>query len=88
MVRARVLISGMVQGVFFRVFVREEAGELDLSGWVRNTGDGKVEAVFEGEKEKVEEIIELCRKGPVGSEVEDVEVEWSEPEGIGGFEIR
>lgn len=71
--RVRILISGQVQGVFFRAYTRQKALELGLKGWVRNTEDGKVEAVFEGPKEKVEEIVKWCWKGTPGSKVEKVE---------------
>lgn len=80
MKRAHVFISGFVQGVGFRHFVRRKAQELGLTGWVKNLPKRRVEAVFQGPKEKIEEIILLCRKGPFLSEVEDVEVEWGEPE--------
>lgn len=73
--RAHVLISGMVQGVFFRSNTSYHAQELRVNGWVRNRGDGKVEAVFEGEKEPVEEMIKWCQKGPPEAVVRDVEIE-------------
>ncbi len=66
--RAHVYVSGRVQGVFFRAFVSEKAMELGLTGWVKNIPDGRVEAVFEGEKEKVEQVIVTCREGPLGSQ--------------------
>lgn len=73
---ARVLISGFVQGVGFRHFVRDKALELKLTGWVRNLPDGRVEAVFCGLKEKIEEMIQFCKKGPFLAEVEGVVVDW------------
>lgn len=76
--QARVLISGFVQGVGFRHFVRNKALESGLTGWIRNLPDGRVEAVLQGSKEKIEEMIRLCRKGPFLAEVEDVVVEWQE----------
>lgn len=72
--KVKVIISGKVQGVFFRAYTKEKAEELRLKGWVRNTKDGRVEAVFEGVKEKVEEMIKWCRQGPPGSKVEKVEI--------------
>jgi len=79
-VEAHVLISGKVQGVWFRANTKEKARQLNIKGWVRNLPDGRVEAVFQGEKEMVEEMIKWCYKGPPLAEVEDVEVEWKEPE--------
>lgn len=76
--QARVLISGFVQGVGFRHFVRNKALEIGLTGWVRNLPDGRVEVVLQGSKEKIEEMIRLCKKGPFLGEVEDIVVEWQE----------
>ena len=76
--RAHVFVSGRVQGVFFRSETQDEARRLGLTGWVRNRADGRVEAVFEGEKENVEEIIEFCRKGPLGAIVTKVDVTWED----------
>ena len=78
-VRAHVYISGRVQGVFFRASTREVAKRLGLRGYVRNLPDGRVEAVFEGDEEKVRKAIEWCRRGPPLAIVEKVEVEWEEP---------
>ncbi|MFQ6085883.1 MAG: acylphosphatase [Candidatus Bathyarchaeia archaeon] len=75
-VRAHVLISGRVQGVFFRSETEYEANRLGVKGWVRNLRDGRVEAVFEGEKGKIEKLIRFCRRGPPGARVTDVEVSW------------
>jgi len=75
-VRAHVLVSGRVQGVFFRSETQDEAIRHGVMGWVRNLPDGKVEAVFEGEKENVEEVIEFCRRGPLGARVTKVDVQW------------
>lgn len=77
-VRAHVFVSGMVQGVFFRSETQHEAKRGKVTGWVRNLRDGRVEAVFEGEKENVEKLIEFCRKGPPGARVTKVEVSWEE----------
>lgn len=73
-VRAQVYISGLVQGVFFRSNTRKMALKLCLKGWVRNLRDGRVEAVFEGEKEKVLEMLQWCRSGPPNAQVTDVSV--------------
>jgi len=78
MVRAHVWVSGFVQGVFFRYETRTEATRLKVNGWVKNLRDGRVEAVFEGEKEAVDKMIEFCKKGPPGAEVSGVEVKWEE----------
>ena len=77
-VRAHVYVSGRVQGVFFRSEIEYEAVRRDVYGWVRNLPDGRVEAVFEGKKETVEELVEFCRKGPRGARVSKVEVHWEE----------
>ena len=71
-----ITISGFVQGVGYRHFVRKTAQGLGLTGWVRNTPDGRVEAVLQGTKEKIQEMITHCRKGPFLAEIEDVEIVW------------
>ncbi|MCX8176451.1 MAG: acylphosphatase [Candidatus Bathyarchaeota archaeon] len=80
-VRAHVVISGRVQGVFFRYETKREALKRGVKGWVRNLPNGEVEAVFEGEKEDVEEMIKFCRKGPPLAKVKDVKVSWEEYKG-------
>jgi len=85
--RAEVRIRGRVQGVFFRAATRDRALSLGLSGWVRNSPDGTVEAVFEGDRERVESMVGWCRRGPSGAVVEDVQVEWREASGARGFRI-
>jgi acylphosphatase len=82
------LIGGRVQGVFFRDTTRRRAEAAGVAGWVRNTPDGTVEAVFEGEPEAVEEMVEFSRRGPSRAEVATVEVVDEEPEGLSGFEVR
>jgi acylphosphatase len=87
--RAHVFVSGRVQGVAFRDSTRQEAERLGLSGWVRNTQDGRVEAVFEGEPETVREMVEWCKSGPSSADVDDVSVEQETPSGdLTGFEVR
>lgn len=76
--RAHVFISGLVQGVFFRWNTKKMADKLQLSGWVRNLPDGRVEAIFEGDKESIEKMIEWCKKGPSEAIVEKVEIIWEE----------
>lgn len=78
MVRAHVVISGIVQGVCFRYYAGGKASELEVNGWVKNRIDGKVEAAFEGEREKVEEFIKWCGHGPSGARVTDVSVDWKD----------
>ena len=78
---AHVFISGFVQGIGFRQFILRQAQDLRLTGWVRNVSDGRVEAVFQGEKDKVERVIALCRKGPFLAEVKSVDVEWEQSAG-------
>lgn len=77
MIRKHIFISGNVQGVFFRKFVKDNAERLDITGWVKNT-DGGVEAVFEGEDENVRELVSLCRQGPDVADIENVEVKDEE----------
>jgi len=81
-------VTGLVQGVFFRAWARDEAQALGVSGWIRNCSDGSVEALLEGEAEAIEELIDLLREGPPGAQVEDVEIEEADREGLSGFEVR
>ncbi len=76
-----------MQGVGFRFAVERAASSRAVSGWVRNRSDGAVEAVFEGEPQDVEALVELCHRGPRGAVVERVEVEEESPEGLGGFRV-
>ena len=88
-VRVHVFISGRVQGVFFRYETRLRAIRNNVTGWVRNLPDGRVEAVFEGEKENVEAMIDFCHRGPPGAIVRKVEVIWEKPTGeFKSFQIR
>jgi acylphosphatase len=86
--RRRVIVSGRVQGVFFRDTMRRRAQSAGVAGWARNTPEGSVEAVFEGEPGAVAELVEFCRRGPSRAEVDSVKVEDEEPEGLSGFEVR
>jgi acylphosphatase len=87
--RCHVFVSGRVQGVFFRQNTLERAKSLGLIGWVRNTEDGRVEALFEGEKEKIEKMLEWIKKGPSLARVEKVEVKWEDFKGeFEDFEIK
>ena len=88
MIRRRVVVHGSVQGVFFRDSVRRLAERGGVSGWVRNNRDGTVEAVFEGEPEDVERVVEFCRTGPRGAHVDSVDVYDETPEGEAGFSVR
>ncbi|MGB7002281.1 MAG: acylphosphatase [Halobacteriota archaeon] len=88
-VRAHVFVKGKVQGVLFRYTTRDEANMRALKGWVRNMSDGRVEAVFEGDKEKVDEMVEYCHYGPPAAKVSSVKVIKEEYTGVyTGFSIR
>jgi acylphosphatase len=76
--RARVIIDGRVQGVFFRAHTQDMALSFGLKGWVRNRRDGRVEAVFEGDKEKVDQMIQWCHQGPSEARVTKVHLTWEE----------
>jgi acylphosphatase len=85
--RRHIIVYGYVQGVGFRFAVERAARSRGVAGWVRNRPDGTVEAVFEGEAEDVEVLVEFCRAGPRGAEVERVDVESESPEGVAGFRV-
>ena len=89
-VRAHVIISGKVQGVWYRGSTQSAAGRIaGICGWVRNLPSGDVEAVFEGERSRVEAMIAWCRKGPPRSRVDAVDVRWEAPIGeTGDFQVR
>lgn len=78
--QSHIVISGFVQGVGFRRFVLHHALKLGLTGWVRNLADNRVEAVFQGPKEKIDEIVSICKKGSFLSEVKDVQVSFEDLE--------
>jgi acylphosphatase len=87
-VRAHVWIAGRVQGVAFRAYTVDEASVRGITGWVGNIPDGRVEAMFEGERAVVEAMIAWCRRGPPAARVSSVEVIWEEPKDERGFEVR
>jgi acylphosphatase len=82
-----VLVSGDVQGVGFRQYIRYQARKLNIKGWVKNLPEGKVEAVFTGSSESVEKMIEFSRKGPVLADVNNVEIEELPDLKFDSFEI-
>ena len=87
MIRRRVVVHGLVQGVFFRDTVRRHAVAAGITGWVRNARDGTVEAVFEGEPDAIDALVALCQKGPRGARVDRVDVSEESPEGLADFRI-
>ncbi|MEM5871841.1 MAG: acylphosphatase [Candidatus Aenigmatarchaeota archaeon] len=87
--RVHLLISGKVQGVFFRANTRKVANEIGVTGWVRNVPNGMVEVVAEGRKNQLDRLIEFCKKGPEGAKVEDIEINWEKYKGeFKDFEIK
>jgi acylphosphatase len=86
--RTQVYVSGRVQSVFYRATTRDEARDRGVDGWVKNLDDGRVEAVLEGPAGSVERLVEWCHEGSSRARVDDVAVEYGEPEGLDGFEIR
>jgi len=86
-IRAHVFISGKVQGVGYRYSTVQQAKQLGVRGWVRNLPDRRVEAVFEGTQDIVKEMITWCRKGPSGSAVQEVKIEYEALENLQGFEV-
>lgn len=87
--RAHLFIKGRVQGVCYRAFTRDTAIAIGLTGWVRNLPDSRVEAVFEGSRDSIEQAIKKCYIGPSGARVEDIEVHWEDfDEKITGFQVR
>jgi acylphosphatase len=87
-VRRRVVVTGRVQGVFFRDTTRRRAEAAGVAGWASNRPDGAVEAVFEGDPEAVDQLVEFSRRGPGRADVKSVDVFDEEPEGLSGFEVR
>jgi acylphosphatase len=87
-VRARVFLTGRVQGVWFRESCREQAVALGVGGWVRNRSDGRVEAVFEGPGAAVDRLVAWCAEGPARARVDSVEEHREAPTGEPGFQVR
>ncbi|MBV8735059.1 MAG: acylphosphatase [Solirubrobacterales bacterium] len=87
-IRRRVKVHGRVQGVFFRDSTRQRAKAHGVAGWARNMPDGSVEAVLEGEPNAVQRLVHFLRSGPSHAQVEWVEVQEEDPEGLSGFSIR
>lgn len=88
LIRAHVWISGQVQGVAYRVSTAKIAIHLELTGWVRNLPDGRVEAVFEGAEAAIESMLRWCHEGPPEAIVEQVKASYETPEGLSSFNIR
>jgi acylphosphatase len=88
MTRKRVIVYGVVQGVCFRDASRITAASLRVGGWVRNLPDGRVEAVFEGAADAVEQLVAWAHEGPKAADVKEVEVYEEEPQGLTVFEVR
>jgi acylphosphatase len=86
-VRRRVVVEGRVQGVFFRDTCRRVAADAGVAGWVRNRGDGSVEACFEGDEDAVARLVSWCRIGPPGAVVTTVRVTDEEPVGERAFRV-
>jgi acylphosphatase len=86
-VRRRLVVHGHVHGVFFRETLRRRAEREQVAGWVRNTREGTVEAVLEGEPDAVERLVSFCRLGPPGARVDRVDAADEKPEGLQGFEV-
>ena len=88
-IRAHIFVAGKVQGVFYRENSRKLAEKLGILGWVKNLGDGRVEAVFEGDKDKVEKMVNWARKGPIWAKIEALDVIWEDYRGeFDAFEIK
>lgn len=83
-----VRIRGRVQGVFFRVWTRNQAERAGVSGWVANCSDGSVEAWLEGDAEALDTLIDLMRRGPPGARVDSLDIEEAPVSGSSGFTVR
>jgi acylphosphatase len=87
--RAVLKIYGLVQGVFFRDFVRKQAARLKITGWTKNEPDGAVKVIAEGELEDLKKLVALCYSGPSAAEVEKIDIDWQEFKAeFKDFEIR
>lgn len=88
-IRAHIFVSGRVQGVWFRQKTKQKAEKLGVFGWVKNLSDGRVEAVFEGNKQQVEQMVIWARKGPLWAKVNDIDISWEKYKGeFNFFEIK
>jgi acylphosphatase len=89
MKQAHIFISGSVQGVGYRFFVKSWARTFGVVGWARNLPEGKVEAVFQGDEKSIKDLIGKCRKGPFLAEIKDIAIRWEdEKEEFGDFQVR
>ncbi|MFB2882092.1 acylphosphatase [Floridanema aerugineum] len=88
LIRVHVIVTGLVQGVGYRYSTYNQAKQLGVKGWVRNLPDGRVEAVFEGKKAEVEQIVSWCHQGSRAAEVKNVAIEYEPPQGLTNFEIK
>jgi acylphosphatase len=87
--RAHIYVSGNVQGVFYRYETKKQAELYSVNGWAKNLPDGRVECLFEGEKEDIEKLIEFCRQGPPAAYVDDVDIQWEDWKGeFDDFQIK
>ncbi len=82
------VVHGRVQGVFYRAKTQKMAEDLELAGWVKNCSDGSVEIHAEGSKKKLEELVAWCRRGPAMASVSNIDLNWTEAEGLRSFDIR
>ncbi len=88
-VRATIRVSGRVQGVWFRQSTKDTADKYGVTGWVRNNPDRSVEAIFEGQRNAVQSVIDWCQYGPELAQVEDLQVDWSHATGeFNDFKVR
>ncbi len=83
----RIYITGTVQGVFFRNFIKQNAERLNVKGFVRNLEDGRVEVFIEGEAEKVRQMIELCKKGPRHAKIRKIDIKEEKFQGMRNFKV-
>ena len=83
----RLYISGIVQGVFFRIFIKENAEKLGVNGFVRNLEDGRVEVFLEGNSSEVNKMIELCQKGPKHTQIKNIELKNEKHQGFRNFKV-
>lgn len=82
-----VFISGYVQGIGFRQYLRSQANKLNIKGWVKNSPDSRVEAIFTGESESLQKMLEICKKGPFLAEVKSLEIEELPDQKFDSFDI-